>query len=422
MSGLGLEAFLNHNKDAGSRNRFDWKKEGKATVWLSTRAAPAYVCWNHPFLMLDTVKDKDSGEEKVILRYPRFVSPDPEPVNASQYFRQENDRLKIPPRLDPFLLLREYLRHEADHIPLDAVVFEWTNPKDGEVIQWRRGHLARLVDRTKASMFHSLDTKLEYYFVVCNDDDPAAGLAIVNGTKLLGDKMKEAIGREMESNGDQGNPLKNPYAFRWTFDKNASSPMKSYDAFRYNKARLTDAIREAITSPDFPDPSPDCEVRPGDKAKLRAAMEDAARIDLPWDRLFVPGWDDEGGDSFNYGHNAAPPPADRPAEVRTQPATEASTPASAGRPRRKKAAPPPEPERIQCDDCDYMMLPTDTKCAKCGAEYEVDTADTASPAPAQTRSGTQVGNSDKCWSCGGVVEGDTCTACGLNVTDDIPFG
>lgn len=424
MGGLGLEQFLTHGGGSGGgRRKFlhNWKKVGEIVVWLSTRASPAYVSWNHPFFFLDVVEEKDSGEEKEFLRFTRFVSPDADIVHESQYFRDDDDRLRVPPLLDPFLLLREWLRHECQE-PLDAVVFEWENPKNGEVVQWRRGHLARLVDRGQSNWNHSLDTKLEYLFVVVDDSDPGEGPQIVRGTKLLGDRMKEAIKQEMESNGEKGNPIASPYAFKWVFDRKARNAMDTYKAFRFNKARLTDALHEAITSTDFPDPTVDTAPRPGDKAKIRAAMEEAARIDLPWDRIFVPQWqDEEAATDFNYGANAngakkAPTREERTAEVKTE----------EGTPRRRKKkkdeAPPPEPERIPCDDCGHMMLPTATKCPKCGAEYEVEEAATSGPSTGGHSSEPASGGDEKCWSCGGRVQNDRCVDCGLDVTDDLPYG
>lgn len=423
--GLGLDQFLNHNKDSGGRRKFlNWKKDGKATVWLSTRAAIAYPTWNHPFMSIGTWEDKESGEEREALRFNRFVSPDAEIVHQSQYFRdKDTDRLRVPPLLDPFLLLREWLRHDCQE-PMDAVVFRWVNPKNGEVIEWRRGKLARLVEKGRSDWNHSLDTKLEYLFVVVSDDAPEEGPQIVRGPKLLGDKMKAAIAQEMESNGDAGNPLTNPYAFRWVYDKDAKSPMDSYRAFRYNKAQLTDEIREAITATEYPDPEPDTKPRPGDKSKIRAAMEDAAQIDIPWDQIFVDEWVDEDPTDFNYGANAPAAESKSNGKGRTPEVKTEGKP----RTRRKKKAedkpkPPPEPERIPCDDCGHMMLPTETKCGGCGAEYEVDEvpdqpAETQA-APAKTAS--KGDDPDKCWSCGGSVEGDRCTECGLDVTDDLPY-
>lgn len=436
MAGLGLGDFLKHNEDSGGGRRkfFNWKKEGAATVWLSTRAAIAYPSWNHPFMSVATWEDKESGEEREALRFNRFASPDAEIVHKSQHFREDDDRLQIKPLLDPFLLLREWLRLEADHIPNDTVIFRWVDPKNGEVTEWRKGRLARLVEKTGSDWNHSLDTKLEYLFVVVDNDNPAEGPQIVRAPKSLGDKMKEAIGQEMASNGpEQGNPLVTPYAFRWIFDKNAKSPMNYYRAFRYNKAEMTPAIREAIMNPDFPDPTIDTAPRPGDKMKIRAAMEDAAQVDLPWERFFVDAWhNEEEGQSagatstgtsgaatdFNYGANVEKPAAS---------ASEEPKPRTRRRKKKEEPAPPPEPERIPCDDCGHMMLPTESVCKGCGAEYEVEAGEETAadhvPPPSETTTTPAAPLSDaKCWSCGSEVVDDRCTECGLDVSDDLPYG
>lgn len=421
MGGLGLAEFLNFGE--GERRKFlsRWKNDGSIVVWLSTRAEVAYSTWVHVFPVLDVGKNED-GDEIELLRYPRFVSPDAEPIHASQFFRDESDRMKLPPRLDPFLRLREWLRHECQE-PSDAVIFEWTNPKDGQLIQWRRGTLARLVKRGQSNFGHSLDTKLEWLFVVISDAAPGEGPQITRETRGLGEAVRAVIKAEMESNGEAGNPLLHPYAFKWKYDKNESIS-KMYQAIRYNQAQLTDAVREAITTTEFPDPTRDTKPRPGDKAKIRAAMEAAARIDLPWDRLFVPQWEDEADDSFDFGANAKRTPevsnkAPAPAPV---PAPTAATGPKTRRRKKKEEPKPPPVETIPCDDCGFALSVTATKCPKCGAEYEVegDAPDPgiAAPAPAPA---PEAAPDTKCWSCGGVVSGGTCVDCGLDVTDNMPF-
>lgn len=435
MGGLGLDSFLTHGENT-KRKFLNWKDDGEIVVWLSTRADIAYASWSHAFPEMGTFENKE-GEEIEVLRWPRFVSPDPEIVHASQFFRDENnDRMKVPPVKDPFLRLREWLRFECEDMPLGQTIFKWAAPqKDGgtKIIEWKRGELARLVNRGQSNYGHSLDTKLDYLFVVCSDKDPSDGCQIVRNTKLLGDKMKKAIQEQMESNGEKGNPLLHPYAFKWVFDKNAAMN-DMYRAFRYNKAVLTEKIREAIESKEFPDPSQDCVPRPGDKARIRAAMEDAAEVDLPWDRLFVDEWQDE-DESTNF------PPADKKekttTEVNSKPAEKkgkAGKPKNSGKPatrRKKKAEPKPEPqeEMIPCDDCNTPMKASATKCPNCGAEYEVEASEAsgsseASAAPAQEdrpkdKDGKPI---EKCWSCGATeFTGNCCDNCGIEVDDDIPF-
>jgi hypothetical protein len=448
--GLGLASFLNHNEGSARKFLKDWKKKGSIVVWLYTRADIAWASWNHSFVAYGTYKN-DKDEEVECLKYPRFVSPDPEVVHQNQYFRNEgDDSMQIPPSLDPFLRLREWLRLDCD-LPLDTVIFRWENPhpKPGKspIIEWQRGHLARLVDRGRYNFGASLDTKLEYFFVVVDNEKPQDGAQIVRGTKLLGDVMKKEIGHQIESDGEKGNPLIHPYAFKWVYDDSAGSPMDSYRAFRYNAAELTPQIREAITSSEYPDPSQDCKPRAGDKAKIRAAMEAAAQVDLPWDRLFVPEWEDEEPGDFNYGANAGSQvvsqgsgtsggatgrPASQTGSQGPSRERESHAVSGAQSARRKKVnkpePPPPNVEMIKCDDCDTMLRPDQAKCPNCGAEYEVDSEPTVSSNSVQQETrvsngttGTTGTTDVTCWSCGGPVVKGSCTNCGLEAGDEIPF-
>lgn len=431
--GLGLSEFLTHG-ESGGRQKFlkNWKDEGSIVVWLHTRASIAYPRWSHPFIEYGTFKHKETGEEIPTLRFPRFVSQDSEVVHQSQYFRDESDRLQIPPILDPFLKLREWLRTECTH-PYETVVFRWVhpNPAPGRsaVIEWKRGNLARLVEKNQVTYSHTLDTKLEYFFVVVNDAEPGEGAQIVQVSKLLGSKMQEELKQQMKSNGvEEGNPLVRPYAFIWEYNKTAT-PMKTYTAYRYNQAMMTPEIREAITSGDFPDPTPNTKPRAGDKLRIRAAMEAAAQIDLPWDLLFPDSWVDE----------------EQSSEVNQQPTqqpTQSISSSAQPRRRRKRTV-----EMIPCDDCRKSIPINATKCEFCGAEYEIDVdttgnvseLSTPNSASQQTVSDTfrntpqststyvhmnddiKLSENEKCWSCGGSVQGTTCSNCGLDISDDVPF-
>jgi hypothetical protein len=427
-TGLGLSGFLGHGADEARKFLSNWKKDGSILVWLYARGDMAWPSFNHPFITYGSYKN-DKDEEVPCLRYPRFVSPDPEAVHKNQYFRNDDDTLQVAPALDPFLRLREWLRLDCDY-PEDTVIFRWENPNPKQnanpIIEWRRGNLAKLVKKTQSTFAHTLDTKLDYFFVVAAHEAIGDGLQIVRCTKLLGNKMQEEIKEQMESNGEQGNPLLHPYCFKWVFDKNAA-PMDSYKAFRYNQAELTEPIREVITAPDFPDPSADCVPKSGDKAAIRAAMEAAAVVALPWDHIFVPEWDD----------GAVPAPqAPEPSggttlgSVASEPAQPASAPPT-GQPRtrrRKKVeAPKPAVEMIPCDDCQTPMEATATDCPKCGAKYEVDDVpEAAAPAPSQPQE-NRVSNEapetkeETCFSCGAAIAEGRCTGCGLEVDDDIPF-
>ena len=101
MSGLGISGFIKHN-DAQNSSRGQWLKQwkkngkGEICVWLHTRA-PIVPCHSHSFMLEDEYEDKETGRTLPVLRFPRFVSPDPEIVHKSQYFRNDDDTLQVPP-------------------------------------------------------------------------------------------------------------------------------------------------------------------------------------------------------------------------------------------------------------------------------------------------------------------------------------
>jgi len=423
--GLGIAGFLKHSdsvSSGGGKWLRTWKKKGvgEAVVWLHTRAV-IVPCLSHSFMNEDTFEDKETGRPVPVLRYPRFVSPDAEVVHRNQYFRNDDGTLQVPPDLDPFLLLREWLRF-ADHIALDQPIFKWENPKERDTIRWYRGELSGLEKRGQKNFGHSLDTKFEYLYVVVDNDDVSTGPVLAREGKLLSQKIVEVIKQQQKMLGEAGgDPAQHPYAFEWRAE-DAKSPMNAYKAFKREDIELTDEVWEKISSDDFPDPEPHGSVADGDMEKIRQAFEAAAQIDLPLDEIFS---DDPATRRAlsRPGGSAKREPArpSRAAQARgvtpPAPTSRATAPAATSAPkpaatngsarqpapatapvtgglqrRRKVAAPDPEPEpepepegeQIPCDECGIAMLATDTKCPnpECGAEYEPIADDEAEPAPA----------------------------------------
>lgn len=482
--GLGVSAFLKHTGDSGGGGKWlrNWRKNGsgKAVVWLHTRA-PIVPCMSHSFMLEDEYDDKDTGRPVDVLRYPRFVSPDPEIVHKNQFFRHDDGTMKVPPDLDPFLLLREWLRG-AEHIGLDDTIFEWKDAKNRKVILWNRGELSGLVKRGRNNYYSTLDTKIEYIYVVVDNDDIEAGPVLAREGKLLSQNIADVINRQREMFGeDAGDPLQKPYAFGLKADGDAPSPMKKFTAFKHEAAEFSDQVWEQISSEEFPDPIPHGQPGDGDMAKIRDAFEKAARIDLPLDAIFSEDGE-ERRDLMRQKSSRGAPRSSKAAQSRTQqvpPPQAASKPTSVTKPsaaaaqppesmgpqtrRRKvdKPAEPPPVETIPCDDCQAPMLATDTKCAGCGAEYEPvpDAPQKPSPAANQNAKPTTtstpkpgpvssvkakpetvgakptpavaavqdvpaqpVVGDGNCWSCGVDVNGQAiCPSCGIDQGDEIPF-
>lgn len=454
--GLGLDEFLGFDPDAekGSGGVWlkPWKKEGSIDIFLHL-GAKIHPVWNHQFLHeieIDEKNDKGekTGRKELKLSWPRFVSPDVASIHANQYFRDKqtgilseqfnkdkNKKLIGGSQAeaymrDPFLILREYLYHAVEKKLVDpeSVLFEWINHKKrDELIQWRVGEITGHIKRKFDDRGNNVNTKLEYIFVVVNFKNPGDGPKIARTTKLIGDKMREEIARQIESKGVEGNPFEHPYCFRWRFNANEKVPMKMYDVFRVDKNPCTDEIWQAIGgAPDpekgetwdiieAPETAEYANVNDGDMDKIRQAFEQAAQFKLPLDEIFSDDWKVResvvtgaiitGGaqrpsSTAASSQQARPAPGATPGAARqttaatpapvarsvgartvtapTTPAAPASEPQSR---RKKKEEPkpvePPPVEMITCegpDDetpCGHMLRMDEAKCPKCGAEYDI---------------------------------------------------
>lgn len=494
--GLDVSSFLRHGSGSGRQYLDRWKdsfgprKGGEIVVVFHTRA-DIEVSYSHGFYLNDVMEDRETGRPKKVLRFTRFNSPDPETVLESQYFRfREKEpmpgRLKILPVRDRFLILREYLRFSG--IPNDALIFEWHDPEHpaDPPTRWFAGELSGRVKRGKENYGHSLDAKQEYIFVVVEHARPEAGAQITRESKLLGDKVKAEIKKQMESKGEEeGNPWRTPYAFKWTCDPNASSPMNMYDAYRFERAVITDEVWAAITSEEVPDTSALVTPMDGDDDKIRVAMESAAQIDLPFDAIFsddpnvtaslcysttstrvpVPtGPKTQAAPARPPTRQAAPPsrtvqapqggapvrtpaptgaqrPAAAPARQVPPRTAPAAAPPPATRTRTRAAAqpppppPPPPPEDVlPCEGpengqgCGFLLPMSVSECPQCGTIYQVDGDAPAGQPPAAAAPAADApagAERDPCFACGAPgtsIEADNrCAACGVDQADTIPF-
>lgn len=271
--------------------------------------------------------------------------------------------------------------------------------------------------------------KLSYVFTCVDHAHVDEGIKVAVETGLLGDKVKAVIRKAMEELGDEeGNPFVNPFAIRWKFDDKARKFDEKYDAVKLGKLKITDKIEELITGKA---PSISHITGKGDAKKLRALMEKHALIEMPFDKFFAnvssdddkdestsfdteelegkktkastkrsserseedeedkpkrrakPRDDEDEEDEDDKPRRKGADHDDEPPKRAKAKADEDEAPARRKKvedddeeeeaPRRKKAADKePEVKKIKCDDCPNMMLPTDTKCSKCGAVYEVD--------------------------------------------------
>lgn len=473
-AGLGLGDFIHHGRGGGG-GRFlpygekSWRNTRRwIEVLLHLKAAIAYPFWHHSWPLPDSKEEEKNGERVIsrFLRFPKYAGLEPEVFYKKQYFfadKKLKDRRELPATVDPTDLLYEWMRWspEATRMPLNRVMFAWDNPSPNareRVVEWRRGKIARLVKGGANDWGHRIDGQLDYSFVVVQYDAPASGPLIAQEKGGIGRAMQDLLAKRIEALGDQaGNPHIKPVVFKWSYHPD-NDPSDQYQANAIDKHPITEEHIRAISSDDWPDPTPFIVPQPTDLDRIYASMEMGAKTagtfnEIPLDRLFakaralaprtqVPANAPVGhGGSETRGNGASVPATNSAA-----PSTPSTTTTTGGVTRSRRPKPPPIVAMIPCDECQKPMPETAAKCESCGAEYDVTvTPDVASPPAAATTSapaGIQPssapapaqpdlapvapsGESIECFNCKVVNPPRTaeCTQCGasLGEDDDIPF-
>lgn len=392
-----VDDFLKYrpSESTGTKRLKSWAKEkGFLNFWLHTKQFPCAV-WYHRFPELVVRDKKDEPGTKLKNVWGRqHACWEDESILKKQRFRTPGGDREHPPKKCGACRLAEAIRSliRSGAIKDTDVLFEFTGsdkPEENKLLHaggmcsiWKRDDLDEPTKKRLAEhgvymskvWDENVVAKLSYVFVGVDNDDVGAGLQTAVQTQLVGDKVKKLINNEIASNaGDLGNPFVNPYCIQLVYNASEKKFDDKYDARRINRFTLTPEIERLIRG-DKPDISKF--VKKFDQDALRASLEahatPIAKKHLPWDEIFVKVAEVE----------ERPVEAPRAVQV---PATVAPSPAPAAT---APAAPvDPGPALIPCDDCHFMMKETDTKCARCGAVYEVDPAPAAAAptaaAPAQ---------------------------------------
>lgn len=475
-NGLGLADYLGGNPDdarggGGGQGDFHgkWRKDTKTAAsfdfWLCThpdaRIKGAHL---HTFPEAGEKKADDGSDRKVkVLRFPTYVGLETDKVYAEMRFRINDGPLQTPPRIDPFMIIKEWLRLGLDRgiFALDTPVFGWTDYKANNApIEWCVGRLSGRVKSNQVTWSHTLDAKYQYFIPCVAAGNLALGPKLTREAKQVGLDLQKVIGEQVEANGEEdGNPLKNPYAFRVKYDPSKSfGEQYSVIALGKNVMPYTDDVFYAIEQA-APNVLPYITRNPGaDLPKLRAAFQAAMLMELPLDYLFSE--NEEQRMSLMQGamlptgkvqrraapadSGAAPRPGPQPGAARPAAAGGARPPAASGarppstsgarppsssgaRPpaavaapaaaspsparRMRVVEPPPEPpppppvEMLPCGNtkCGKPFPGNETKCPYCGTVCEVVDEDGGPPEPQgepQAESPQAVGSDAACELCG----------------------
>lgn len=403
-SALSLDDFMGHKTSAPRGEYLESAKnwplvEGSkppvkgVNVVLHTQNS-IYVLWRHgvPRVVADK-KDAD----KLSIWNGNYVCFENEDVLKQQFKRHDDGTRKLAPKSCGICKMNEWVYQQIinNKLPWTKEVFrfEATSSQDSRVIH--AGGMCNLFGRNdladdekaelkkhgiflKDAWKENCNAKANYMFLVVDYDNPGSGVQVAIEPSGLGDKVQTMIADRRQSLGmDEGNPQKNPFVMQWTYNEAPGIEFgKKYHARSIDKWKVTQE-----DEPDVWDlihqepPSVDNIIRPFKILEVRAALEEACLISMPWDQFF--------GDDGSQQQ-------DEP-EERARPGRQA---AADSKPSGRKAAPPDElaEEEFDCDACDKGPVPASAKkCPFCGIKFagaEPDPEPEEAPPPRRPKRAT----------------------------------
>lgn len=372
MAKMTLDQFLKMDRNKGGRRGYldNWKKRRsqQADIWLHTQS-PLVSLWRHNLPRLFSRDDKVTGETTIEVWSNQWTCWEEDDLLVDQYRRDMNtgERLREPV-VCPICKLTEHIRGLVEEGELDWTEelfhFEGTDPSKALTLHAggiynafaannltpdQIGELKRSGIYVSKAWRENMMSKMSYLFVVADNDDLDKGPLITIEPRALGEKVRDVISDEMMSAEDEGNPITNPYAFRWMYDEKKSFSDK-YRALKMARLEYTEAVERVIV--DTPAPDLSGIVGRKDPRILRHQLEDAFigdRVDIDWDKIFGPAterWEDEHSENNEASVSRV--------RSRSKPATRAvSTRKANKRVGRRKAAPKPPsfaPDEVDNDD------------------------------------------------------------------------
>lgn len=263
-----------------------------------------YVLWRHGLPRIQ-ISEKDGSRMVWGGNFVCHEEERPTLINQFRRDRETGERLH-PPQACPICKMVEWCWQQIDAGKLDWLTevfrFEADIPKDTRVLH--AGGLCNIFgkkdldDEQKKEMkrhgIYQTDAwkevawaKANYLFLVADYDHPENGVQIAIEPAGLGEKVRGVISDERVSKGeDEGDPQKNPYVIQWTYNPADGVEFGKYHARRIDRMPITPEIEALISGP-----LPDVEnlLQPFNAIELRAQLEEAALIELPWDEFFGPG-------------------------------------------------------------------------------------------------------------------------------------
>jgi hypothetical protein len=368
-----------------------WRKKGNVTVWLHPKTKFARVGRHKWFRIVQYTKR--NGEEVSYIRFEMFNSH--EPADFVSFSKERGDDLKRihRARICPMSKMIEWVDDAVidGRISPDQVVFRFDDNDPEHLVELHAAGLTGLIGLENAPekwkkickrskvlqkdpWNENMNLKLSHVFQVVQDNDPSEVKWAVEPPDLFF-QLKDAIAKEKKRNGDDdGDPMKHPYALLWEFDE--AQARKNYgkgnSVIPQPKRRMTNKIRRLLEGPKRNDQQD--VIGPGNLLELRASMEHAAQIDMPFDEFFREAKKAGLMSGSAKSQSAKTTPKrddDEESEPKSDPKPKAASKAAAESAKGKSAK--VEPEVVgTCDICGEGIGDDDIECGACGTTFDSD--------------------------------------------------
>lgn len=313
-----LDGFLDYSSKAPKTGGYlgGWKKNkdedhGELMAWLHVQFMPTPF-WCHP-----TYTVIETKEEKLVPVPRRWTCHEDDAIAKLQKWRLDDGTSEHRPIICPECILTNVIARMVDRgeLGFTDVVFEWNGTDDADAVQILAGGIyghfrkkkglhrdqevamRRAKVRQTDAFKHDMRTALKYEFAVLDGAHIDRGMQIAVESEGLANKIRAAILAEgmkvqaltrIDMRDDrvrgQWDPSINPYPLLLQYDNTKDFDDK-FNVVALRGTEITDEIRALIVESPKPD-APDLE--PGSCYQLRAELEAACRVKLPWDEIFRP--------------------------------------------------------------------------------------------------------------------------------------
>ena len=369
------EAFLSHRLFRTKLSYFNkWKRRNPpiANLWLHTKLYPI-AFWRHQFPKISSY-EKDGQKVRRVFSQPYNCYED-ESLLREQSRLDDNGKREYPPTKCPACKFIEYVRGEVVSGRLS-----WTDPvlthhdDDGIQTVHAGGLYGAFNDRISDTERSELQTarvslreawrqnampRLNYLFLVVDNDEPQAGIQVAIETSLVGQMVQELIKDTMISFSDGnpgseklGNPFINPYCVQWEHRKNAIAFGDRYKTRAMPRLKVSPEILGLIKGEP---PNIDSVIEPFDPIVLRTQLEGHCVLkNVPWDEIF------QVNDAPKLVSMSSPKALPAPKDIVVDRCELCH----------KTECDHVECDHVECDHCGKAISVEDSSCAHCGIVYE----------------------------------------------------